>query len=47
MSASALVTKDIPTNVVTAGSPCHVLRPIDERDRESYHHNYKLENPEF
>lgn len=36
IGAGSVVTKDIPSNVVALGSPCRVLRPINERDREYY-----------
>ena len=33
IGAGSVVTKDIPSNVVAAGNPCRVLRPITEADR--------------
>lgn len=36
IGAGSVVTKDIPPNVVAAGSPCRVMRPITEEDRQSY-----------
>lgn len=36
IGAGSVVTKDIPADVVAAGSPCRVLRPIGQRDREYY-----------
>ena len=36
IGAGSVVTKDIPANVVAVGNPCRVLRPIGERDRETY-----------
>ncbi len=36
IGAGSVVTKDIPSNVLAVGTPCRVLRPIDERDREVY-----------
>lgn len=33
IGAGSVVTKDIPANVVAAGNPCRVLRPITEDDR--------------
>jgi len=36
IGAGSVVTKDVPSNVVAVGNPCHVLRPIGERDRQSY-----------
>ncbi len=32
IGAGSVVTKDIPDNVVAAGNPCRVLRPITEDD---------------
>lgn len=32
IGAGSVVTKDIPANVVAVGSPCRVLREINERD---------------
>ena len=32
IGAGSVVTKDIPANVVAAGNPCRVLRPITEED---------------
>jgi len=36
IGAGSVVTRDIPANVVAVGNPCRVLRPIDERDNETY-----------
>lgn len=36
VGAGSIVTKDLPDNVVAVGNPCHVLRPVNERDREFY-----------
>ncbi len=33
IGAGSVVTKDIPENVIAAGNPCQVLRPITEADR--------------
>lgn len=33
IGAGSVVTKDIPANVIAAGNPCKVLRPINETDR--------------
>lgn len=35
IGAGSVVTKDIPADVVAAGVPCRVLRPIGEQDRQS------------
>ncbi len=36
IGAGSVVTKDIPSNVVAVGNPCHVLREINDHDREYY-----------
>ena len=36
VGAGSVVTHDLPDNVVAVGNPCRVLRPVGERDRESY-----------
>lgn len=36
IGAGSVVTRDIPANVVAVGSPCRVVREINERDREYY-----------
>ncbi len=46
IGAGSVVTKDIPANVVAAGSPCRVLRPINEHDREFYWRDKRI-NPAF
>lgn len=33
IGAKSVVTDDIPANVVAAGNPCRVLRPITEQDK--------------
>ena len=39
IGAGSVVTRDIPSNVVAAGNPCRVLRPVGERDRQFYFHD--------
>lgn len=36
VGAGSVVTRDLPANVVSVGSPCRVLREVDGRDREFY-----------
>ena len=43
IGAGSVVTKDIPANVVAAGTPCRVLRPISDRDREYYFKDWKID----
>ena len=42
IGAGSVVTRDIPANVVAIGSPCRVMRPIDERDEEVYFRDKKI-----
>lgn len=42
IGAGSVVTKDIPDNVVAAGNPCRVLRPITEEDRLYYYKDRKF-----
>ena len=43
IGAGSVVTKDIPANVVAFGNPCRVVREINERDREYYYRDRKIE----
>lgn len=45
IGAGSVVTRDIPPGVVAAGSPCRVLRPITERDREFYARDRRVDHP--
>ena len=42
IGAGSVVTKDIPANVVAVGNPCKVLREINDRDKEYYFKNKKI-----
>ena len=42
IGAGSVVTKDIPSNVVAVGNPCHVLREINEHDKKYYFKNRKI-----
>lgn len=37
IGAGSVVTKDIPANVVAAGNPCRVIRPITDEDKKYYY----------
>lgn len=43
IGAGSVVTKDIPANVVAVGNPCKVLREINERDREYFYKDRRIE----
>ena len=43
VGAGSVVTKDLPSNVVAVGDPCRVLREVDERDREVYFKDRRIE----
>ena len=39
IGCGSIVTKDVPSNVIAAGNPCRVLRPITEVDKTGYDPN--------
>ncbi len=43
VGAGSVVTKDLPSNVVAVGNPCRVLREINDRDKEYYFKDRKIE----
>lgn len=43
IGAGSVVTKDVPSDVVAAGNPCRVLRPIGEKDRNYYYKDQKID----
>lgn len=43
IGAGSVVTKDIPANVIAFGAPCKVQREINDRDREYYYHDYRVD----
>ena len=43
IGAGSIVTKDIPANVVAVGNPCRVMRELNERDREYYYRDRKID----
>jgi len=42
VGACSLVTKDIPPHSLAYGVPCKVIRPLDERDADTYQHGMKI-----
>ncbi len=36
IGANSVVTHDIPANVIAAGNPCRVLRPITAADKTGF-----------
>lgn len=47
IGAGSVVTKDIPANVVAVGNPCRVLREINDRDKEYYFKDRKIDYSEL
>lgn len=45
IGAGSIVTRDIPANVVAVGNPCRVMREINDRDREYYFRDLKVDFP--
>ena len=43
VGAGSIVTKDLPENIVAVGNPCRILRKINERDREYYFKDRKID----
>lgn len=43
IGAGSVVTKDIPPNVVAVGVPCKVLREINDKDKEYYYKDFRVE----
>ncbi|MEQ9763547.1 sugar O-acetyltransferase [Streptococcus sp. ZJ151] len=41
IGSGSVVTKDIPSNVVAAGNPCRVIRPITDADKDYWHKQYQ------
>ncbi len=44
IGAGSVVTKDIPANVIAVGSPCKVMRELNDHDKEFYFRDHKLVN---
>lgn len=43
IGASSVVTKDIPSNSVAMGTPCRVVRKINDHDKEYYFKDKKID----
>lgn len=43
VGAGSVVTKDLPANVVAVGNPCHILRAINDHDKEYYFKGRKID----
>ena len=46
VGAGSVVTRDLPDNVIAVGSPCKILREVDDHDREYYFRDRKV-NPKL
>lgn len=44
IGAGSVVVKDIPSNVVAAGNPCRVIRPITQEDTEYWNRQLEIAN---
>jgi galactoside O-acetyltransferase len=42
IGAGSLVTKDIPADSLAYGSPCRVIRALNEEDRKTYRHGREI-----
>ncbi len=47
IGGGSVVTKDIPSNVIAVGNPCHVLRAITEEDIDYYYKNLKFDVEDY
>lgn len=47
IGAGSVVTKDLPDNVVAVGTPCKVLRTVNERDKKYYFKDKKIDYSEL
>lgn len=43
IGAGSIVTKNLPSNVIAVGNPCHVLREVNEYDKEYYFKGRKFQ----
>jgi len=44
IGAGSIVTKNIPENVIAVGNPCHILRAINDRDKEYYYKDLRFDD---
>ncbi len=47
IGTGSIVTKDIPSNMIAVGNPCHVIREITKEDRTIYYERLRLEKKVF
>lgn len=47
IGAGAIVTKDIPANVIAVGNPCRVLRELTDNDRTYYYKNMRTDQVQW
>lgn len=47
VGAGSVVTKDLPSGVVAVGNPCHVMRKVNEHDKEYYFKDRKIDYSEL
>jgi maltose O-acetyltransferase len=47
IGSGAIVTKDIPPNVIAVGNPCRVLRTITDEDRKYYYRNREFDVSDY
>ena len=43
VGAGSVVTHDLPPNVIAVGNPCRVVREVNERDREYYYKDRRVD----
>lgn len=43
VGAGSVVTRDLPDNVVAVGNPCRILREVNDRDREYYFKDRRID----
>lgn len=47
VGAGSVVTRDLPDNVIAVGNPCKILREVNDRDREYYFKDRRIEDCEL